>query len=130
MAATPRCSCTRAPSTRPLARSRRRPRATTRSGWSSSTGCATPSPTSPASGPRPSPRSRASPRRPPPGHAGGGLLCDALDLGDGLGPLAGLVGEGVAQPVEDDQPLLVVALGGRRDRASGLVLGALVHEQD
>src|SRR5215472_17417746 len=44
-------------------------------------------------------------------HAGGGLLGDALDLGDGLGPLGVVGGDGGAQLVEDDPPLLVVVLG-------------------
>ena len=64
-----------------------------------------------------------------PVHAGGGLLGHALDRLRRLRPLAGVVGEGVAQPVEDDPPLLGVVLVRRGNRAGRLVLRALVHEQ-
>src|SRR4029077_15628145 len=62
-------------------------------------------------------------------YAGGGLLGYALDVPGRLGPLAGVVGQGVAEAVQDDDPFLGVVGVRARDPAGLLVLGALVHEQ-
>jgi hypothetical protein len=64
-----------------------------------------------------------------PVHAGRGLLGDTLDAGHDGGVLARVVGEGVAQPVENDLPLIGVRVAGGRNPAGLLVLGALVHEE-
>ena len=52
-----------------------------------------------------------------------------LMLAAARGPLARVVGERVAQQVEDDHPLLGVVVCRAGDPAGLLVLGALVHEQ-